>query len=323
MEPIDPLAIPHRRALEIAASGAPIFLTVNPVEYHGPHLSLHNDRLIARGLCARIHAELAKTNPEWPFLLASDLEVGAEPCRGAGSRVIGFAEERALVLEAAKGLVELGAKRVVLMTFHGGPLHGLALDAGVRYFESHGVRAIAPLSLVLETLIEMRDPEVFSAAFAPIADPAVRARALAGIRMDVHAGFFETSMALALAPESVDPSYVNLPECPDYEPDPGMLAISAALRIVGRERTAREIELGAWTNGWGKLEPFPGYTGAPHLASRQSGEAFVAYALETFVPVIREVFDGRRRAPDPPFGWLRTLTLEGRLLPKPAYARES
>ena len=34
----------------LLATGAPVFLCVNPVEYHGPHLSLHNDRLISEGV---------------------------------------------------------------------------------------------------------------------------------------------------------------------------------------------------------------------------------------------------------------------------------
>ena len=43
----DPLSMPHAEAREALATGAPVFLCVNPVEYHGPHLSLRQDnRLI-------------------------------------------------------------------------------------------------------------------------------------------------------------------------------------------------------------------------------------------------------------------------------------
>jgi hypothetical protein len=41
--------VPHHDARRLARSGAPVYLTINPVEYHGPHLSLHNDRLSLGG----------------------------------------------------------------------------------------------------------------------------------------------------------------------------------------------------------------------------------------------------------------------------------
>ena len=44
--------LPHGRARALLDRGVPVFLTVNPVEYHGPHLSLHNDRLISLGTLA-------------------------------------------------------------------------------------------------------------------------------------------------------------------------------------------------------------------------------------------------------------------------------
>ncbi|MFN7132430.1 MAG: hypothetical protein ACK4N5_10120, partial [Myxococcales bacterium] len=42
---------------------APVYLTVNPVEYHGPHLSLHNDRLVSEGLVRALHARLFPGEP--------------------------------------------------------------------------------------------------------------------------------------------------------------------------------------------------------------------------------------------------------------------
>ena len=70
--------LPHSEARRLLSSGAPVFLPVNPVEYHGPHLSLHNDRLISAGLMRDLHAGLAMKY-DWPLLVADDLEVGVEP----------------------------------------------------------------------------------------------------------------------------------------------------------------------------------------------------------------------------------------------------
>ena len=56
------------------ATGAPVYLSINPVEYHGPHLSLHNDGLISAGLIGDLHGRLQKSHPDWPLLVAPDLE---------------------------------------------------------------------------------------------------------------------------------------------------------------------------------------------------------------------------------------------------------
>src|SRR5438105_3637126 len=106
-------------ARRLTATGAPVYLPINPVEYHGPHLSLHNDALISRGLATDLHARLAARHPEWPFLVADDLEVGVDPCPGRGTRHTPYPIACALIREACRALAELGAERVVLMTFHG------------------------------------------------------------------------------------------------------------------------------------------------------------------------------------------------------------
>ena len=48
--------LPNDAARRLLATGVPVYLPVNPVEYHGPHLSLHTDRLISRGLTDRERA---------------------------------------------------------------------------------------------------------------------------------------------------------------------------------------------------------------------------------------------------------------------------
>src|SRR5260370_37831842 len=114
--------MPHAQARALLAAGAPVFLPVNPVEYHGPHLSLHNDGLVSRGLARDIHAVLAQSEGDWPCLVTSGLEVGVDPCPGPGTRATPFRQVRWLVLEAGRRLVERGAHRGVLVTVPAGPL---------------------------------------------------------------------------------------------------------------------------------------------------------------------------------------------------------
>jgi creatinine amidohydrolase len=316
---------PHVEATRLVATGAPVFLTVNPVEFHGPHLSLHNDRLISRGLSRDLHARLAVANPSWPFLVGNDLEIGVEPCPGRGTRHTSYQTTRALVLEACQALHALGAERVILMTFHGAPLHNLALQAGVDWLTSRGVRALAPFHIALRRLLLLDELGPFGDALDPIEDPAERAAMERDLKIDFHAGFFETSMALYYAPHSVSPIHLTLPPCPPVVPDARLRAASFAARALRRDLLARELEFAAYGLGWNMLRPFPGYTGRPHLASIASGERFARYIVDAYQPTVEAVLDGREAPPTPIMPWMGALSAGGRVgaIPQPAMSEIS
>jgi creatinine amidohydrolase len=304
--------LPHAEASRLVATGAPVYLTINPVEYHGPHLSLHNDRLVSQGLARDLHARLQRRH-DWPFLVATDLEVGVEPCPGIGSRHIPFAVARALVCEACRALAELGARRVVILTFHGSPLHNLAIEAGIELLAELGVRAVNPFNYVLRQLLMLDDVSPYAAAFAHIDDAQERAEMMADLRTDFHAGFFETSMALKYAPDSVAPRYTELPPCPPVRRDPALDLAARAARAVGRDVLARELDFAAAGKGWNAMRPFYGYTGRPHRASAAAGEVFARAILDQYEPGVESVLDGRATSPDPILKWVGVVSMGGRL----------
>jgi len=314
------LDIPHQEARRRVKSGAPVYLTVNPVEYHGPHLSLHNDRLISIGLVREVHEALCKAH-DWPLLVGADLEVGVEPCPGPGTRRTAYPIVRHLVLEACRALVELGATRVILMTFHGAPLHNLAIEAGVSLLRTAGVRAVAPFNGLLNEMLFL-EPAKFADAFAHVTDVAERTQMMGALANDFHAGFFETSMALHYAPESVAPDYTSLPPCPDVRPAGAMALAARMARALGRDRLSRELTFAAEGMGWNALRPFPGYTGRPHRATPQAGAVFAAEIVRRYVAGIEDVFAGRAESPPPIMRWVGTLSLGGRIgnLPVPSMA---
>jgi len=313
---------PHAEIRRLCASGAPVYLTVNPVEYHGPHLSLHNDRLLSRGICRDLHARLAARHPEWPFLMAPDLEMGVEGCPGAGTRITRFQTQREVVVEACRALAELGAQRVVLMTFHGAPLHNLALQAGIDWLTAHGVPAIAPFHLVLREMLLYPDLDRATEALATIADPDERAAMARELPHDFHAGFFETSVALHYAPHSVSPVHKQLPPCPPVSPDPKLRAAAAAARSLGRDTLARELAFAAMGLAWQSLRPFPGYTGRPHLASAAAGAVFARFIIDGYEVAVDDVLTGRTAPPEPIMAWMETLSAGGRIgkAPRPPLA---
>jgi creatinine amidohydrolase len=304
--------LPHTEARRLVQTGVPVYLTCNPVEYHGPHLSLHNDLLVSRGLVRDLHARLQKHHPEWPLLCGSDLEIGVDPCSGPGSRHTRYLLACELVREACRALAELGAKRVVIMTFHGSPLHSSALDEGVELLSSRGVRAIAPFNIVLNRMVNI-DPSELAGAVAHVEDLAERESMLRGLPLDFHAGFFETSLTLRYAPETVAPLYRDLPPCPEFGRTRLFSSAERVARWCRQNALADELGFAARGTGWYKLKPFPGYTGRPHRATKQAGAYFARLILDDLEPHVLAVLDGVEAAPPGALPWVRWATLGGRL----------
>jgi creatinine amidohydrolase len=181
------------------------------------------------------------------------------------------------------------------------------------------VRAVAPFNGLLGEMLFL-EPAKFAAAFGHVADEAERAQMMTALANDFHAGFFETSMALHYAPESVAPDYTSLPPCPDVRPD-GTLALASRLaRALGADKLSRELTFAAEGVGWNALRPFPGYTGRPHRATPQAGAVFAGEIVRRYVAGIEDVFAGRAESPPPIMRWVGTLSLGGRIgnLPVPS-----
>jgi creatinine amidohydrolase len=310
---VNVLELPHRDARERVATGAPVFVLVNPPEFHGPHLSLRNDALVSAGLARDLHARLAEGRPEWPFLVAGELEVGCDVTPGPGTVETPFRVVKRLVLGACEAALALGAQRVVLMTFHGGPHQGHALQAGVRWLERRGVRALAPLNIITREMIDTQDGAAYAEAFAHVEDPAERAALVEELPRDFHGGFFETSLSLHYAPATVSPVHKELPPCPPVRPALPMRLAARLARLVGARALARELDFVAVGMGWHALRPFPAYTGRPAHASAASGAFFAKQLLDRYAAVAADVFAGRAPSPRPILGWLPALTLGGRL----------
>ena len=293
-----------------------MYLPVNPVEFHGPHLSLHNDALLSMGLIRDLHAALSVDN-DWPLLLSDALELGFEPVPGPGTRATPFGVLRGAVLRACDALADLGARKVVLVTFHGAPLHNLALQEGVDRLLRRGVAAFAPMNIVLDAALNL-DPREYTQAAAHIRDDGEREAVMAELARDFHAGFFETSLSMHWAPDSVsDGVRERLPPCPPVPPDPTVSRLSRAALRLGKERLSAELEFAAAGIGWYELRPFPGYTGRPSQASAEAGAFFVQQFTPKVIAAARSVFAGGA-PPAPIMPWLGPLTLWGRVGGTPA-----
>jgi creatinine amidohydrolase len=305
------LELPFARARTLASSGAPVVLCVNPIEYHGPHLSLNNDALVARGLARILVDALRERGHDWPWLFAGELGVGVDPVNGPGSQPVSFAAVRQRVLIACRQLYAIGAQRVILTTFHGSPLHNLALDAGVRWLRGRGVATFAPMNMLLWQLIRA-DASQVPQAWAHVRDPSEREASMERLPFDVHAGFLETSLALRLAPHTVG-AHQRVPPCPHYQPVPRLQRASRLASRLGRRELALELAFMARGVAWYALRPFPGYTGYPHLADPAAGDALIDWLKPTLLEAAEGCLLRGESGPEPIMAWVGRVTLGGRL----------
>jgi creatinine amidohydrolase len=170
---------------------------------------------------------------------------------------------------------------------------------------------IAPLVLALDAMV-MNEVDGFDTAFAGIPDPAEREEMRRDLAADFHAGFFETSVALAVASGHVSPDHVRLPPCPPTHPPRALLTLARLFEAAGKHRFAGELRVMAGGLAWMALRPFPGYTSRPHHATSAAGEVFVTEMLDRIEELAKKVFLGGAASPRPPFTWMRALTLGGR-----------
>ncbi len=313
-------ALPHAAAKRAIADAvekrAPVYVFVNPVEYHGPHLPLHNDALISRGLARDLHTRMASTGP---MLVGGDLEMGVDPCPGPGSRAFSFEAVRDACVDVARTLCDLAPSsnaqglRVVWMTFHGSPLHEHAIEAGVDVVRRRGGRSLNPMNALMDLLVKV-DGRRFAPAVAHIESESERLALLDTIPNDFHGGFFESSMTLHYAPSSVDVDVMRaLPPCPALPRAKLFMGFERTARRAGRTRLADELDLAARSQGWGSLRPFPGYTSSPHRATAASGAYFADQILGLYAEPMKAALDDGRAVAAPVMDWVRWATLGGRI----------
>lgn len=302
---------PLDRARALVSSGAPVVLCINPVEYHGPHLSVHNDALMADGLARLLVEALQAGGLDWPWLSAGELGVGVDPVRGPGSVLVPYAAVRRRVLAACEQLFGIGAQRVILSSFHGSPLHNLAIHQGARRLEARGVRVFAPMNLLLRELMDV-SAQTLPGAMACVSDAQDHPGLALRLPYDVHAGFLETSLALLLAPGTVH-GHERVPPCALLEPVAGPARGARLAARLGLEQLSTELRFMARGLAWYGLRPFPGYSGAPHLASAEAGQAVVDQLMPRMLEAARATLIQGEPGPGPALAWLGPATLWGRI----------
>ena len=228
-------------------------LPLGAIEQHGPHLPMSVDRDQLDGIIA---AALPLLPDDCPALFLPTCAVGKsdEHNRYPGTLSHSAATVMAMWSELGDSVARAGVRRLVLLNGHGG--QSAAMDIVAR-----DLRIRHNMLTVAASWFAMGAPQ------GHLSDDEAR--------FGIHAGQMETSIMLALRPDLVAMAHAR-----DFRPLPARLA-----------RTHRHLGLGAGGKlGWQAQDLHPaGACGNAAVATRPTGEAFIAHAARELVTLLREV----------------------------------
>jgi creatinine amidohydrolase len=199
----EPMLLVHMKSEQIKSAiirNAPVLMAAGVVEYHGPHLPIGTDLLMANAVCEEVERRCDCVLAP-PFAYGPTLGWAESPIEGD----MDFAPEPfyAYAREALRCILEMGFRRIYVLQFHQGPegLQSLCLRN-------------AAASLIRETASrwgggwgrkytsELPVKNIFSMIKIATLDSFVND---AGCKMDfTHAGKGETQFMMAACPGLVD-----------------------------------------------------------------------------------------------------------------------
>lgn len=247
-----------------AERGSLFVLSVAPLEDHASHLPSGTDPLICeamvQGAIVEMEAVLGTGYDagEISAIVLPTWYQGASALRSLGCLRLTPRTLVAALWNYGQGLAELGVRRLALLTSHGADSHLDALDqAAAKLSRATRMRVLSPSSQLLRGFLHGdHDERVQEKLGRPYTDAERE-----GLRGDVHAGGWETSIMAYLHPELVALTYAHLP------PHPVPQSMRARLKALKAHR---------------------GYFGSPHVASPELGQAAFQVMTECAARMLEE-----------------------------------
>lgn len=238
------------------------FFPVGPLEDHGPHLPLGLDTLEAEKLSWMAAERLERDMPGWVGVVLPRAPLGIDSDTAALALTVRAHVLRDWLVDAAMSLHRKGFAQFVCFSGHLGPRQLTAIEEAGRMLRRRTrggiLRRIArgfPRGAILVSAssgLATRE-EAFRAPFR--ADPAE------------HGGAADTSVALAIDSDWVEPSFLELPK--------------------------RTLDKSAWKRGWEhRRRRTQGYWGEPAKATRDGGDKLLREKIDDLFPKIRAVLEG-------------------------------
>ena len=229
------------------------------LEEHGPYLPSFTDGYVNEYLSRHV-AEAVVARPGWTVLLFTVIPLGDGGANQVGKKQVfagtyhvHFSTLRAVFMDVASELGEAGFRWVFVVSAHGALRHQQALDQASDFFtDAYGGKMVHLTGLV---------PTSPTPSILNLTDAERQQNGL-----DVHAGMTETSEMLFLRPELVAPGYRHA------QPQSGS--------------SWRELVDLGMRPGW------PGYFGAPALATAARGAAILRSQSQDFAKLALRILDG-------------------------------
>ena len=222
-------------------------------EYHGPHLPLDTDTIIASAVAKRLRDALPD-DLDVIFLNAEPVGYSPEHLDRPGTKSLAYGEAIEKWLATAGDLANRGIMKLILLNAHGGNsplLTVVATEARIRF----GMLCVA----TSWTRFGMPDDAISPEAKA----------------IDIHGGDIETSVMLAIAPDKVEMTKAkNFPS-----------AQSVYTRDFHHLRA-----YGPHAFGWTMRDlNVDGAAGNAAIASAEKGEALLAHSVKGLMELVEDV----------------------------------
>lgn len=217
---------------------AVLVFPVGATEQHGPHLPVGTDHFAVEHI-ARAGAKVA--SEEVPVVVAPTLPFGssAHHVPFGGTMSLSTETYYRTVLELCEALIQGAWRRIFILNGHGG---------------NHELIQLVARDLALKHPVQMAAASYWNIAW----DKFIEAEAHIGARLPGHAGFFETSLVMALRPDLIREPRPQRDNIPNADPR-------------GFARPVRIETHGSW-------QSFDGYTDSPARATAERGRTFLEAA---------------------------------------------
>lgn len=259
-----------------------VFLPVSPLEQHGPHMPLGMDLFGADFLSQRMAELFDSLHPDWNTLLVPALPVGSNAFDFPGGLFTRQRVVRDLLVDYGASLARHGFKNIVLVSVHGGTGHIVAMEEASEIVSKRfKCTCVSPVGAVATKFFSGGYFDELDELLSQPLTPEEKDL----LRVDWHAGWWETSLMLLARPDLVKASYKDL------EP----VIVEDFRRI--NDALCRSVGDGQ------------GYMGAPGKASREFGEILSNLFIKDAVRIVErmvidhEVLGAEARSPlyDIPF----------------------
>ena len=237
-----------------------LILPIGTTEEHGPHLPVDTDARIAEVYGQRLAAAVA---PELPVLLMDTIRYGYSMKimrQWPGTIVVRSRVFMDMVFDICRSALDMGFDKLVMLDCHG----------------HHG----GPLNTVSRELCDATDKAVAVISPAALSRDEFNAARKSPQGGAIHAGEWETSLLLYLAPEVVDMSRASDEDTMRYHSD-----FVAGDGFMGRQRVT-------WST-WYLQASTTGAYGTPSLATADTGKIVMDAAVANGARFLREYWNAR------------------------------